>query len=105
MPAEPTDHSRLAAHSLLATSLDRLRGLAVLRPLLDGQDITANLQAHVEAIQAQGTGDILLHLDLSEPWQGALAPTLAACGFAPRLVLPHAGASDVLVCQHVPGHS
>ncbi|GEM_PF-312950 len=105
LPAEPTDHTRLAAHSLLATSLDRLRGLAVLRPLLDGQDFAANLRAHVEAIQAQGVGDILLHLDLSEPWQGAQAPALAACGFAPRLVLPHAGASDILVCQHVPGHS
>jgi len=102
--AEPVPASRQARHSLLATELDRRRGLAVLRPLLDGQDFAANLAAHVEALMDQDEGgapDILLHLDLSEPWQGALYPALAACGFAPRLILPHAGASDLLVLQHV----
>jgi len=72
--------------------------------MLDGRDFEANLKAHVEAIHEQGLHDILLHLDLSEPWQGALFPALTACGFAPRLLLPHAGASDMLVCQHAPGH-
>lgn len=100
LAAEPTPPARLPEHSLLATSLDRLRSLAILRPLLDGRDIEASLKAHVEAIHEQGTSDILLHLDLSEPWQGALFPALSACGFVPRLVLPHAGASDMLVCQH-----
>ena len=115
LAAEPTPPARLPAHSLLATNLDRLRKLAVLRPLLDGRDFEANLRAHVEAIHEQdrdeqgqgkqGTTDILLHLDLAEPWSGALFPALTACGFTPRLVLPHAGDSDILVCQHVPGHS
>jgi len=105
LAAAPTDPARLPAHSLLATTLDRQRGLAILRPLLDGRDFRANLAAHVEAIGEQGLKDILLHLDLSEPWQGALAPILTACGFAPRLLLPHAGDSDILVLQHAPGHS
>lgn len=105
LAATPTDPARLPGHSLLATTLDRLRSLAILRPLLDGRDFEANLKAHVEAIHEQGLKDILLHLDLSEPWQGALIPALAACGFAPRLLLPHAGASDMLVLQHAPGHS
>lgn len=104
LAAAPTDPARLPAYSLLATSLDRARGLAVLRPLLDGRDMQANLAAHVASISEQGLRDILLHLDLSEPWQGALAPALTACGFEPRLVLPHAGKSDILVCQHVSGH-
>jgi hypothetical protein len=111
--AEPAPAARLPRHSLLATSLDRRRGLAVLKPLLDGQDFAANLSAHVAALAAlewedDGAAskgvDILLHLDLSEPWQAAEYPALAACGFAPRLILPHAGASDLLVCQHVPAH-
>ena len=94
-------------HSLLATALDRRRGLALLRPLLDGQDFAANLAAHVAELAAQKSAsgcppDILLHLDLSEPWQAARHAEAAACGFAPRLILPHAGASDLLVCQHVP---
>ncbi|MDR3641975.1 MAG: hypothetical protein P4L39_11695 [Humidesulfovibrio sp.] len=105
---EPTRTSRLPQHSLLATSLDRRRGLAILRPLLDGQDFAANLAAHVQALREEDVDnapDILLHLDLSEPWQAALFPTLTACGFQPRLILPHAGASDLLVCQHVPADS
>jgi hypothetical protein len=107
--AEPARPERLAPHSLLATALDRRRGMALLKPLLDGQDFAANLHAHVVALSEQADGgcgggapDILLHLDLAEPWQAARMPELAACGFAPRLILPHAGASDLLVLQHVP---
>ncbi|WP_089272324.1 hypothetical protein [Humidesulfovibrio mexicanus] len=107
--AEPAHEKLLPAHSLLATSYDRRRGLALLKPLLDGRDFQANLAAHVRAIaeQAEEAGvahgpDLLLHLDLSEPWQAARYPAIAACGFAPRLILPHAGVSDLLVCQHVP---
>jgi len=99
---------RAPEHSLLATSFDRRRGLALLKPLLDGQDFAANLAAHVTALHEQTLGappDILLHLDLSEPWQAALYPAIKACGFQPRLILPHAGSSDLLVCQHVPANS
>lgn len=106
--AEPAPAQRLPEHSLLATAYDRRRGLALLRPLLDGQDFEANLAAHVTALEEQALDgpppDILLHLDLSEPWQAALYPALKSCGFVPRLILPHAGASDLLVCQHVPAH-
>ncbi len=107
--AEPIPAARQPRHSLLATALDRRRALAMLRPLLDGQDFAANLAAHVAALSAPdmaegGAPDILLHLDLSEPWQAAQYPALADCGFAPRFILPHAGASDLLVCQHVPAH-
>lgn len=102
--AEQDKGPRLAAHSLLATSLDLRKGLALLKPLLPGADMQANLSAHVAALAERGVRDILLHLDLSEPWQGALYPLAASAGFAPRLVLPHAGSSDLLVCQHVPAH-
>jgi len=114
LTAEPVPAQRKAAYSLLATSYDRRRGLALLKPLLDGQDFAANLAAHVTALNEQAaeslTGDgqgpdILLHLDLSEPWQAAQYPALADCGFKPRLILPHAGASDLLVCQHVSANS
>lgn len=98
----PAANSRLAEHSLLATALDLRKGLALLKPLLPGRDMGANLAAHVTALAERGVRDILLHLDLAEPWQGALFPQAAGAGFAPRLVLPHAGSSDLLVCQHVP---
>ncbi|MDP2849407.1 MAG: ATP-binding protein [Humidesulfovibrio sp.] len=109
LKAEPTQTHHTTEHSLLATSLDRRRGLAILRPLLDGQDFATNLAAHVSALKEQAQEgpppDILLHLDLSEPWQAALYPAIRGCGFEPRLILPHAGASDLLVCQHVTAHS
>jgi len=108
LSAEPTGASRLAPYSLLATELDRRRGLALLKPLLDGQDFQANLAAHVQALTEQSPEappDILMHLDLSEPWQAALFPALTACGFKPRLILPRAGVSDLLVCQHVAANS
>lgn len=105
LEAAPAKEGQLPAHSLLATALDRQRGLVFLKPLLDGRDFAANLAAHVCALNEAPDGEtpaILLHLDLSEPWQGALYPALAASGFEPRLILPHGGNSDILVCQHVP---
>jgi len=104
LAAAPPAQSLLPAYSLLATSWDRMRGLVVLKPLLDGRDFSANLGAHVRALNESEGDDapaILVHLDLSEPWQGALYPALAENGFAPRLILPHGGNSDILVCQHV----
>lgn len=99
---EETTGKQVGAFSLLMTDLDLRKGLATLTPLLDGADLAANLAAHVAALREQGLADILLRLDLSDPWQGGLYPLLAEAGFQPRLVLPNAGNSDILVCQHVP---
>ncbi|WP_243360171.1 hypothetical protein [Fundidesulfovibrio terrae] len=86
--------------SLLSTTLDKNKGLAVLRPLLDGEDASANLAAHVQALSEKGVPNVLLYLDLSRAWEAALAGPAMEAGFRPRLVLPFAGRSDVLVFQH-----
>lgn len=88
------------AHSLLATDLDLRRGMAVLRPLLDGRDLAANLARHVEALAREGAPDIFLHLDLGQAWQVAMAQALLAAGFRPRLLLPHGATSDMVVFEH-----
>ena len=88
------------AHSLLATDLDLRRGMAVLRPLLDGRDLAANLARHVEALGREGAPDIFLHLDLGQAWQAAMSPALLAAGFTPRLLLPHGATSDMVVFEH-----
>lgn len=88
--------------SLFSVSLDKSKGLAVLRPLLDGEDVRANLAAHVKALPEKGVANILLYLDLSRSWEAALAGPALLAGFTPRLVLPFAGRSDVLVLQHDP---
>lgn len=94
-PARPSRHE-----SLLGATIDRHRDLAELRPFLDGQDMAANLAAHVAAIRNKGLHRILYYMDLSRPWEAALAGDLIASGFVPKLVLPHGGQSDMVVWQH-----
>ncbi len=86
--------------SLLGATLDRWRDLAELRPFLDGQDMAANLTAHVKAIREKGINTILYYMDLSRPWDAALAGDLIRSGFSPKLVLPYGGQSDMVVWQH-----
>lgn len=102
LPA-PARGREVAPHSLLATSADIRRGLAVLRPLMDGWDLPENLAAHVKALAGLGIPDILFHLDLGQGWQAGLIQELAQAGFAPRLVMPHAATSDLLVLEHAAG--
>jgi hypothetical protein len=97
----PGRDGSLQDHSLLATRAERRHGLAVLRAVLDGRDLAANLSEHVQALRAMGVGDVQFRLDLGQAWQAALAQDLARAGFEPRLVLPHAGTSDLLVFEHV----
>lgn len=94
----PEAHERKS--SLLSTTLDKHKGLAVLRLLLDGEDAPANIAAHVRALSEKGVANILLYMDLSRAWEAALAGAVIASGFKPRLVLPFAGRSDVVVFQY-----
>ncbi len=86
--------------SLLGTNLDRCRDLAELRPFLDGEDMAANLGAHVTAIRDKGIRRILYYMDLAHPWEAALAGDLFRSGFTPKVVLPHGGQGDMVVWQH-----
>jgi hypothetical protein len=91
---------RARAESLLGATLDRQRDLAELQAFLDGRDMAANLAAHVNAIRGKGIGRILFYMDLSRPWEAALAEDLMHAGFVPKLVLPYAGQADKVVWQH-----
>jgi anti-sigma regulatory factor (Ser/Thr protein kinase) len=86
--------------SLFSVNLDKAKGLAALKPLLDGEDASANLAAHVRALTQKGIANILLYLDLSRAWEAALAVPAAEAGFKPGLVLPFAGRSDLLALQY-----
>jgi hypothetical protein len=91
---------RARTESLLGATLDRQRDLAELQAFLDGRDMAANLAAHVNAIRGKGIGRILFYMDLSRPWEAALAEDLTHAGFIPKLVLPYAGQADKVVWQH-----
>lgn len=86
--------------SLFSTTMDKDKGLAVLRPLLDGEDMAANLAGHVRVLADKGFLNILLYMDLSQAWEASLAGPVMDAGFKPRLVLPFAGRSDVAVFQY-----
>ncbi|MHC1788679.1 hypothetical protein [Solidesulfovibrio sp.] len=103
LPVEPTA-GRQGDRSLLSTAMDQKKNLAELKPLLDGGDMADNLAGHVRALTAKGIDNILFYMDLSCTWQAALADDLGCAGFAPRLVLPYAGRSDVVVYQYAPTH-
>jgi len=100
----PAHHSGLfeRKRSLFSTSMDKDKGLAVLRPLLDGEDMAANLAGHVRVLSDKGFLNILLYMDLSQAWEASLAGPIMDAGFKPRLVLPFAGRSDVAVFQYAP---
>lgn len=86
--------------SLFSTTLDKNKGVAVLRPLLDGEDAAANLTGLVRVLADKGVPNILLYMDLSRAWEAAMAGPALDAGFKPRLVLPCAGRCDVAVLQH-----
>lgn len=88
--------------SLFSSMVDAAKGLAVLRPLLAGEDAGRNLSAHIRTFLDKGVGNILLYLDLSRSWEAALAGPALDAGFAARLIIPHAGRSDVAVLQYAP---
>jgi hypothetical protein len=95
---EPAGRPR--RESLLGTTIDRCRDLAEMRPFLDGEDMAANLGAHVAAIRDKGIRRILYYMDLAHPWEAALAGDLFRSGFTPKVVLPHGGQGDMVVWQH-----
>jgi hypothetical protein len=99
LPAEPPA-VRERKQSLLSTTLDHKKNLAELWPLLDGEDMAANLASHVRAFTDKGIDNILFYMDLSHAWEAALAGDLLQAGFTPRLVLPHGGHGDVVVFQY-----
>lgn len=98
----PPPAGGLRPRSLFSTELDTHTGLAVLRPLLDGEDTARNLMTQARALWDKQIPNILLYLDLSQAWEAALAVQALQADFTPRLVLPFAGRSDVLVLQYAP---
>jgi len=99
LPVEvPTGRPR--RESLLGATYDQVRNFAELEPFLDGEDLTANLAAHVAAFRRKGIGAILYSMDLAVPWEAALAGDLIEAGFAPMAVLPQGGQADKVIWQY-----
>ncbi len=86
--------------SLLAAELSRERAEAVLRPLLPGADLAANVEGHIRFLRDDGFLNLFFELDLGIPWQSELIPVLMGHGFKPEILLPFAGQADLVIFQH-----
>lgn len=88
--------------SLFAAEVDRIKSLASLKLVLTGEDQARNLAGQVAMFKQGGVAEVFYFMDLSRAEDAALHPALVQAGFIPRLILPHAGRSDLAVYVHAP---
>jgi len=96
---QPMGENRSGA-SLFAAEINRELLEVVLRPIWPGEDLAVNVGRHVSFLRKEAFLNIFFELDLGIPWHSELMPALGAHGFKPRLLLPFAGKSDIVVFQY-----
>lgn len=89
-----------AGSSLFAAEVNRERAEVILRPLLPGEDFTANVKKHIRFLRGDRFLNLFFELDLGIPWHAELIPVLMANQFNPEILLPFAGQSDLIIFQH-----
>ncbi len=92
---------RRPRHSVLMSAFDRLQGSVTLQPVWWGEDSESNLGRHLELFQREGVLNVFFTLDLGRSQEAGFTPAILRNGFEPRMILPYAGAGDLVVFQHV----
>ncbi len=92
---------RRRRHSVIAAHIDQQHQSALLTLALDGEDLESNILQQVASLLLHGVCVIHFELDLASAQKARLAPILMRNGFEPRLVLPHAGAGDIVLLEKV----
>ena len=87
-------------HSVLSCEIDRLNGIATLKPLWPGQDAVENLRRHARLLSQEDLAVRELVIDLGSAWQASFLPAAVVCGFAPHTLVPFAGSGDLLFLRH-----
>jgi len=85
--------------SVLSTEFDRSQNMVTLRPIRPGMDAGENLANHLKLLSRESLLSVFFEMDLAEPWHTEFTPALLKHGFTPRLVLPYAGKSDMVIFQ------
>ncbi len=93
---------RRGGASILSAELMRGRREAILRPLWLGDDMAQNVGRHVGLLEGEGFVNLFFEIDLGVPWHAEAIPAVLAARFVPRLILPCAGLSDLLLFQYDP---
>jgi anti-sigma regulatory factor (Ser/Thr protein kinase) len=97
-PWQPSQRAR-PPHSVLSSDIQNEPKLVILRPLLDGADVEANIANHVKQLRADGIKNFWCEIDLGQPWQMAFVEPFLTSGFQPLLLVPEAGRGDALLLQ------
>ncbi|MCX5805613.1 MAG: hypothetical protein NT010_06025 [Proteobacteria bacterium] len=87
-------------HAVLFPRFDRSQNLVRLRAVWDGTDFSDILSRHIQIFKTEGILNILFEIDLGHAWQANLAPVLMEHNFVPKMILPYAGAGDMVVFQY-----
>jgi hypothetical protein len=85
--------------SVLSTEFDRSQNMVTLRPIRPGMDAGTNLANHLKLLSRESLMSVFFEMDLAEPSHTDFTPALLKHGFTPRLVLPYAGKSDMVIFQ------
>ncbi|UZP68116.1 hypothetical protein N1030_03830 [Desulfovibrio mangrovi] len=91
----------LPARSVFSSRLRPDLHEATLTPMVTGADVAEAVARHVEVLRREDYRIISFRLDLAYGREAAVGGALMDNGFVPRLLLPYAGKSDVVVFQHV----
>lgn len=86
--------------SLFSAEVHRDRHAVILRPLLPGNDFSANLKRHIRFLINDGFLNLYFELDLGIPWHAELSPQLMTYQFKPGIILPFAGKSDIVIFEY-----
>jgi hypothetical protein len=90
---------RHSPHSVLVAAFDRLQGSVTLQPVWWGEDFERNLIQHLELFHKERILNVFFALDLGYSREADFAPGLFQNGFKPCMLLPYAGAGDLIMFQ------
>ena len=89
-----------SGNSLFSAEVNRGRQAVTLRPIWPGDDCSANIERHIRFLRNDHFLNLCFELDLGIPWHAELIPMLMAHQFTPRIILPFAGKSDIVMFEH-----
>lgn len=86
--------------SVLMPSVEYGAGVAVLKVLCAGKDMTENLNAHTAMLKNQGINDIIMEINTAKNEDILFAEVMADCGFTPLLLIPDGKNGDTAVYKY-----
>lgn len=90
----------LRENSVISVEFDRGHSSAILRPMCAGLDMAANISAHLELLGRENILNIFAETDTGKTEEMIFTSALMESGFKPRLIIPEAGAGDIVIFSY-----